>query len=345
MVTTLLQDLSRMLLDFDSPGWRLVKQLKGEGYEWDPEIALDMVTAVALVLANVWRRIFAYFKEWPWPLGMASDTRVLIQERERIYSAFLEMPLEKLDRGLGRKLRRWPEISLDNLVNGRVGVFLRLLFLSVVPSTSHIENLFAHLKRLLMMLTKAPTMATVSARHATAEFKRIFEARREARHSNPKPTRKSQRPWQLRPVWIQAKHKRTRRQSKRVTGLNVFVGEFLKEHPAIGKRDKMSFAHDAWTALSRARQLVYVGKARAERNVAKFTDDDATLFLIESKRLCEPVGDSPWALGDGRFPYAERKLAEDMKRTGLFKTEASSWKSVHGYLVGPDDADFMEDPS
>ena len=207
--------------------WALPLCFLGEMRTWRLPLLKRLVTCLQITMGQLWRRFVVRLQTFPWLLSPLVQDEVGRAQKLDLARAFMAKNDCCLDEMFSLKLRNSlpsPESLLDDA--GVVG-FLKHALQQAMPTTTHIEDGFAHIRRNLNLCWRAPSMHTVSAHHVLAEHKRVHGVWLKSLQSKGPhdPHRRRQRHdprAAKRPIWVWSRRKRNR---AALNGFNAFVSE------------------------------------------------------------------------------------------------------------------------
>ena len=199
--------------------WALPIALYGEAWSWSTATLTKAFTIVNLIRGNIWCRFNLRMASYPLALAGVADPENDRPRRVALAEAFVAKDACCLDNDYSLKLKSYIRTATDLVDDEAIASFLRESLDGLVASTSHIEDGFAHMRRLLQSSHRPPGMASLSSQHSLCEHKRIHSKWLSAQQPETlKPT-----PKQLankRPIWADKKKQHGRSEAN---GFHAFV--------------------------------------------------------------------------------------------------------------------------
>ena len=333
--------------------WGLTTSYFGLPFSWDQAQKKQASTCAWRILGNLYRRFVVRLHAWPWRLAGMVDSRLSNDERAKVAHDYVKANRCCLDPLFGRKFRDacsteegGPTVA-DIMLQPILDFFLAV-FTKALASTTHVENMFAHMRRVFNR--GAGHIFNVAAYNVLLEAKRVWSGWL----GGSKQTGQQQR-WTKakvrrgRPVW--ANRKKSRR-SLRLTSFNLYVREqradIVRESPRRVLESKkqynkriLSVCASRWQRLPLAQQKAYVRHRKAEQVKRKAVPDPLTEFVQMKAGVSAVEGTSkPWGLASIEFPIAAPLMTEwdnDHRGKASFVRESSDkWKRERGNIITGD---------
>jgi hypothetical protein len=320
---------------------RLFRLVSPESLHWAPlrarfggVVPSDTMTfitnAVLMVIANLWRRFVYYFQRWPWKLCCLVDsnaTEELVNSTILEFLTFAGTPccVSVFCRKL---LGLFPTLSAFK--EPWAHRFFVALFKLLLPSTDHIENIFAHIKQWLNRLGRPPLVSTMSANHFNREWRRVWTSRLPRMTAAAKKLRSKRQ----RPVWAKPL-------KARFTSMNVFLSRKMKRNGVESTSASMIASNLAWRAVDKRRKANYAAIARDQRAKA-LRDDPLKHYVSERKAtaVARTLGNysvgstrcAPWNAGCPEAAISLETLHRARQTKSFIKNSSASWCRAYGGL-------------
>ena len=106
---------------------------------WPLRIVRALQIAILIAVSVLWRKLFLFFKAYPWALAPAFDeTRTDEERRDALHKVF-GANWCCLDMGLGRPLRKGFPRSIDAFWGTPLRTYLTVLFTRLVMTSTQVE--------------------------------------------------------------------------------------------------------------------------------------------------------------------------------------------------------------
>ena len=204
--------------------WSLATSFLGPMRSWPGTLLRTAVTVTQMTLGQVWRRFILRLSGFPYLLCPLVQEDVPRADKLALARQFCSAKPCCLDELFSQRLRNTvpcPEALIDD---PQLHSFVSSCLREAMPTTTHVENGFAHMRRQLNLGWRAPSMHKLSADSVLAEHKRVHAAWvAKAKKAARLPGRQMHRP-NSRPIWAWSKK---RRQQASVSAFNEYVSDMF----------------------------------------------------------------------------------------------------------------------
>lgn len=343
-----------------SPMFSLLVLLVGPIDEWAPELKRNAFQATLRTAGHLWRRLFAYFQDFPWKASWIVDNRVPRQRRREIVQEVIRLQSccgdDEFILRLQEMMAGLSEEELEQLLDATpdIGQMLLGIFVSVLETSSHIEDSFAHLRKFIIQCGRASSAANLSAFHLLKELKRAWahakwmhdhpdqDERRRLNKSKQKKKKKKQYP--PRPVWAKAKNKRLGGSSYR-KAWTTFMHRHRRKNGGTGQMQtgEVCAAAAAWRQLPEASKVQAERESRAGSIALRYSSDPLDNVLEKAEEADSSMSWTPWSMGSLVSPLSCEAL-DPKDRPGGGQPRASwaedwsaHWRAMSNEMVMPDE--------
>ena len=318
--------------------WHLLIDNLGAFGEWCTEHKEMARKAVLTLVGNIWRRLVHQFEPYPWRLGLLVDKRVSLAMRQEVAQAFLDTPACCLDPWFSAVLRNMIS-SVDDLLTGAVHDMLLHIFTDACIVTTHVENIFAHVRKLALKALRPLHVAQVASNHMLTESKRVHTQWVEkAIFDLPVAQEKK-----CRPVWAQTKRRRIGC-PVRSDGYRLFFGQEVIAS-GLGGYGALTTAvqvriREAWDNLPDEAREKFERDAsmqRVQSRVFEESQDSLRVFVeaSESRESLETttLADSPWGLADEEYAVSVTEMEKHAASKAFVSSTYASWRQHTANLI------------
>ena len=222
---------------------------------WAENMLATLASILQLTAGNLWRRFCVRLSSYPFLLMPLVQPDVVEEEKVHLAQQAWETRACCIDELFTEKFRSTLTGPDDLVHNRHVTAFLASSLQQMMPTTTHIENGFAHMRKTVTMGWRAPSMHSLASHHVLGEHKRVHELwlrKKRAPGRFAAATPDGSKP-NKRPIWVWSKK---RRQQHKVSGYNEFVAEMFSSCRALpgdqGRNTALRTLAQAWRDLTPA---------------------------------------------------------------------------------------------
>ena len=276
--------------------------------QWPSKVREALHVSALMAFSMLWRKLFFFFRSYPWKLAPAYDARRSLKAREQTIREFLSAPPCCLDTGLGARLQRHIQnCGGQEQIPHLLDSFLTALFERVVVTSTQVELMFGSLTRWSLHSDNGTGLPTLSAKSTLRQFAQAAEHWRSTlREKKPVPTAGASRPDWMFPI----------RKGSRFNHLHLFMAS------ASGFRG-MADAKAKFSELSGEEQQRLRSEAAVQRRQA-IEKPSRLDVLLDSAMSAEITGGPLGMVAEAGFPMSADALSNHMGERSL-KATCKEW--------------------
>ena len=143
--------------------------------EWPLRIVRAVQISLLIGISVLWRKLYKFFKTYPWALVPAFDDTRTDEERRTTLQNFFDADSCCLDMGLGRQLRKAFPSRFDQYLGTPLGQFLTTVFTRLAVTSTQVELQFSRLTVLTDTRNKRLGLAGLAAKSMNYGFKQLVD--------------------------------------------------------------------------------------------------------------------------------------------------------------------------
>ena len=340
--------------DYHAVVWRALIARFGAVAAWPEEMLEKAVKSLNLVIGGLFRRFYLRVAgTFPWMLYTIIDKTEPLDERKRFAEQVFGNGYRPCcaDDFFTKPLRALIP-SVDSLFLEPIQVFLHQIFWTAIASSTHVEDIFAHMRRVCQQAWKPLHASTLFSTHVLTECKRIHRTYVESEPDLLEARQRLLQPLEgrTRPIWQLS---RSRRNIGKISAWGLYISDTYHvvaasmprpvfEPKKFYRKRVMTSLGQHWSSdMSLHDRLLWAGKAAQARTEAKLRGDPLKDFVACAGEVQPILREGyPFGLCDFEYPIAEAVLQEACDTwdgVGSFtKNKSDCWRKDHGFVLVED---------